>query len=110
MSRFYRSIIALFLLALFLIPVPLQARAFGLGGQIERLDSAPWDVLHQAGMSWVKLQVFMARPDMASAFIQKAHANGLKALLSAEGDRVNPVAHAQDYYNFVASLAAQGAD
>ncbi|MEN8097666.1 MAG: hypothetical protein ABFQ89_01195, partial [Chloroflexota bacterium] len=89
-------------------PAPVIGGGFELGGHIRT-----WDYLNyvnSAGMTWVKFQIHY--PQDGSGLINLAHANGYKIQLSALGpkDMVHwPNFHA-DYGQWVAGLAAAGAD
>jgi hypothetical protein len=87
---------------------PASAGGFELGGHIHT-----WNYIAQmkhAGMTWAKVQVRFEGD--ATGLIQTAHANGLKIQLSALGspDMVTRADFHQVYGNWVARLAAAGAD
>lgn len=88
---------------------------FELGGQAISF-SFP-DQMRGAGMTWVKRQIKWNGSDPASNFqnvIDSAKGQGFKILLSVIGETdqiaANPTQYYQNYANFVAGLAAGGAD
>lgn len=88
---------------------------FELGGQA--LSFAHPDLMHSAGMTWVKRQVKWHGDESAGSFqhvISSAHANGFKVLLSVIGvrDQISgdPAGYYQRFATFLAGLAAGGAD
>ena len=92
-----------------------QTAGFDLGGQA--LSFSYPDQMRNAGMTWVKRQIRWNGSDPASAFqhvIDTAKAQGFRVLLSVVGNAgqisANPSGYYQNYANFVASLAAGGAD
>ena len=99
-------------------PPPTNAAATGgfeLGGQA--LSFAHPNHMRNARMTWVKRQVKWHGNEPASNFqhvISSAHANGFKVLLSVIGEpnqiSANPGQFYQNFANFLAGLAAGGAD
>ncbi|HHS96737.1 MAG TPA: hypothetical protein ENK08_02385 [Chloroflexi bacterium] len=91
-------------------PAPVVGGSFELGGHIHDLSFPYASLMHYAGMTWAKTQVHY--PNDASGIIQAAHANGFKIQLSALGkpEMVTQPGFEQDFANWVASLAAAGAD
>ncbi len=82
---------------------------FELGGHI--LQGFRYaDKMHYAGMTWVKVQV--RYPGDASGIIAAAHANGFKIQISALGEAgmVTRGDFKQTVSNWVAGIAAAGAD
>ncbi|MBX3061371.1 MAG: hypothetical protein KF726_00245 [Anaerolineae bacterium] len=84
---------------------------FELGGHALDLSANTATIMKSAKMSWVKRQV-SAGDGNGVAYIQQGKANGFKVLLSVIGDkgRVLDAGYQQEYANYVASLAAAGAD
>jgi hypothetical protein len=84
---------------------------FGLGGHINSTDYL--GQMHDLGMTWVKTQVVMpgGAPDM-SGMINAVHANGMKILIGAIGDRgrASDNEYHKEFARHLAALAAQGAD
>jgi hypothetical protein len=89
---------------------PVSGGSFELGGHIRDQGFPYADKMHYAGMNWAKVQVHY-RGD-ASGIIAAAHARGFKIQLSALGspDMVTKGGFEQDFANWVAELAAAGAD
>ena len=90
-------------------PVPV-AGSFELGGHVRDLNFPYADLMHYAGMTWAKVQVHYAED--ATGIIQAAHSRGFKIQLSALGSpsMVTQPGFEQNFANWVASLAASGAD
>jgi hypothetical protein len=84
----------------------IGAHIRGDGGILPRMRN-------EAGMTWVKYQAVMpgGAPDL-SGIIGAVHANGMKILVGAIGDRgrANDVNYHKDFARNVAALASQGAD
>lgn len=91
-------------------PAPPGRSSFELGGHISDWGFPYADKMHYAGMNWAKVQV--RYPGDASGIIGASHANGFKVQLSALGsaDMVTQPGFEQDFANWVAGLAAAGAD
>ncbi len=91
-------------------PAPVAGGSFELGGHVHNLSFPYASLMHYAGMTWAKTQVHY--PNDATAIIQAAHANGFKIQLSALGkpEMVTQPGFEQNFANWVASLAAAGAD
>ncbi len=89
---------------------PVAPGAFELGGHIRDHGIPYADKMHYAGMTWTKVQVHFGQD--ASGIINVSHAKGFKVQLSALGpaDMVTQPGFEQEYANWVASMAAQGAD
>ncbi len=88
-------------------------RGFGYGGHVESF-SRP-DLMHHAGMTWVKRQIRFTRGapgSVAAGAIQQAHANGFKVLLGivGEANAVTDPSYFADYARFVGEVAALGPD
>jgi hypothetical protein len=83
-----------------------------IGAQVPNsLSAEAIDYLNDAGMNWIKIQ---ARPGQGwTGFIQNAHSNGLKVLVSVVGDHdqaTDPAYHSGTYGEYLAALASDGAD
>ena len=91
-------------------PAPVSGGSFELGGHIRDTGFPYADKMHYAGMNWAKVQVQYGQD--ASGLIAVAHANGFKIQLSALGSpgMVTQGGFEQGYANWVAGLAAAGAD
>ncbi len=91
-------------------PPPSSGGAFELGGHVRDLGFPYADKMHYAGMNWSKVQVHY--PQDASGIIAASHANGFKIQLSALGQpgMVTEPGFEQKYADWVAQLAAAGAD
>ena len=89
---------------------PVSGGSFELGGHIRDTGHPYADQMHYAGMTWSKVQVHYGQD--ASGIIQAAHSRGFKIQLSALGspDMVTRGGFEQDFANWVAQLAAAGAD
>lgn len=98
------------------LPAPVAnsgaAGGFEVGGQVTGLFPEAIAAIQSAGMTWVKIQAKEMSVDQATAFINEAHANNLKILLSAVGDhnRVMDPAYQDQWVGIVAQYAANGAD
>ncbi|MCL5999526.1 MAG: SH3 domain-containing protein [Chloroflexi bacterium] len=88
-----------------------SAGGFELGGHIRSTDYL--GQMRDIGMTWVKTQVVMpgGAPDM-SGMINAVHANGMKILIGAVGDRgrASDGEYHKEFARQLAALAAQGAD
>jgi len=91
-------------------PAPVASGSFELGGHVRDLTFPYADLMHYAGMTWAKVQVHYGQD--ASSIIQAAHAHGFKIQLSALGTpaMVTQPGFEQNFANWVAGLAAAGAD
>jgi hypothetical protein len=91
-------------------PAPVAAGSFELGGHIRDLGLPYKDKMRYAGMTWVKTQVHYGHD--ASGLINVAHSNGFKIQLSAIGgpSMVTQPGFEQDFSNWLAGMAAAGAD
>jgi len=91
-------------------PAPVSAGSFELGGHIRDWGFPYADKMHYAGMNWAKVQVHYGED--ASGIIAAAHANGFKIQLSGLGSpsMVTQAGFEQDFANWLAGLAAAGAD
>lgn len=90
-------------------------RGFNTGGHIANMAPTTVNALNRAGMTWVKRQWRYFRgqsPDAAAGLINEAHANGFHILLGIVGlpGELNQPGYVDDYANFVAGAAAQGAN
>lgn len=84
--------------------------SFELGGHIRDGNFPYADLMHYAGMTWAKVQVRYNSD--AAGIIAAAHGRGFKIQLSALGTpgMVTQPGFEQDFANWVATLAAEGAD
>ncbi len=94
-------------------PAPIAAippGTFELGGHVRDMALPYADLMHYAGMTWAKVQVHYNED--ASWMVQAAHSRGFKIQLSALGspDMVTQPGFEQNFANWVAGLAASGAD
>jgi LysM repeat protein len=95
-------------------PQPIPNQSFGLGAQSTNLANK--DKMSQSGMTWVKIQHKWTSgddPGLLNSFIQDAHQNNFKILLSITGATPYPAVNGIDYNayaNFVAGVAALGPD
>ncbi|MDY6877576.1 MAG: NBR1-Ig-like domain-containing protein [Chloroflexota bacterium] len=91
-------------------PAPVSGGSFELGGHIRDTGFPYADKMHYAGMNWAKVQVQFGQD--ASGLVAAAHAQGFKIQLSALGSpgMVTQSGFEQNYANWVAGLAASGAD
>ncbi len=91
-------------------PAPSGGGGFELGAHITNHGLPYAQQMRHAGMTWVKEQVHYGGD--ASGLIGAAHANGFKIQLSAIGGAgmVTKSGFEQDYANWVAGMAAAGAD
>ena len=93
---------------------PAPPSGMELGGQSHGFDHV--DLMHQAGMSWIKVQFKWSPGDNAADLasrIQAAHDNNLKILLSITGANTYPAPGGIDFNsftNFVGEVAALGPD
>jgi hypothetical protein len=89
---------------------PVSSGSFELGGHIRDHGFSYASNMHYAGMTWAKVQVQYGAD--ASGIVNAAHAQGFKIQLSALGtpDMVTRSGYESDYANWVADLAATGAD
>ena len=91
-------------------PPPVSGGSFELGAHITSHAFPYADKMRYAGMTWAKEQIHYGGD--ASGLIAAAHANGFKIQLSALGrpDMVTQPGFEQNFANWVAGLAAAGAD
>ncbi len=99
------------------VPAPVAGGAgiagFGYGGHVDSF--AYPNLMHNAGMTWVKRQIrfnWGTPGSVAAGAISQAHANGFKVLLGVVGnasDVVQP-GYFEEYARFVGEVAAQGPD
>ncbi len=92
------------------IVAPVSGGGFELGGHVRDLGLPYKDLMHYAGMNWMKVQVQYGQG--AAAIINTAHANGFKVQLSALGSpsMVTQPGFEDQFASWVAGLAAAGAD
>lgn len=95
-----RSIEQTFTLAVVNLPT------FELGGQANPLLAHP-DLMHQAGMRWVKFQVPWPGMGIAQAttLVERGHAQGFKVLLSVKGPLYPESIDATGYVAFLREVA-----
>ena len=97
-------------------PVSTGTGAFELGGHIAEFSDRALNAARNAGMTWLKKQYRYSLgegPGNASGLIQAAKNSGFKIKLSIIGykDQMsNFDSYIQNYANFVAEVAAAGAD
>lgn len=95
----------------FVPPPPVTSGSFELGGQVPGYIAHPGE-MKQAKMSWVKFQATCGED--ASGNIAAGHGAGFKVLISAAGtsckDQVTNPGYWDTYAQWVAGIAAQGAD
>lgn len=91
-------------------PAPISGGSFELGGHVRDTGLPYAEKMHYAGMNWTKVQVHYGQD--AAGIIAVAHSNGFKVQLSALGTpgMVTQPGFEQDFANWVAGLAAAGAD
>jgi hypothetical protein len=94
---------------------PAATGAFNLGGHIRYFSDNTFNFMRTAGMGWIKTQVRWqpgADPGGVGGMIDSAHGNGFKILLGVVGDghRVNEPGYFEAYAQYVAGVAARGAD
>ena len=89
---------------------PVSGGSFELGGHVRDTGLPYADTMRYAGMNWSKVQVHYGQD--ASGLIAATHAKGFKIQLSALGSAgmVTKSGYEQDFANWVARLAADGAD
>jgi len=92
------------------VVAPVSGGTFELGGHVRDMGLPYASDMHYAGMTWAKVQVHYGQD--ASGIVNAAHAQGFKIQLSALGspDMVTRVGYESDFANWVAGLAASGAD
>jgi spore germination protein YaaH len=92
------------------VVAPVSGGSFELGGHVRDTGLPYADKMHYSGMTWTKVQVHYGQD--ASGLVQGAHARGFKIQLSALGSpgMVTEAGFEQDFANWVAGLAAAGAD
>jgi hypothetical protein len=92
------------------VVAPISGGSFELGGHVRDVGLPYADKMHYAGMNWAKVQVHYGTD--ASGIIAAAHSRGFKIQLSALGspNMVTRAGFEQDFANWVAQLAAAGAD
>ena len=89
---------------------PISGGSFELGGHVRDTGFPYADQMHYAGMNWTKVQVHYGQD--VSGLVAASHAQGFKIQLSALGspDMVTQAGFEQNFANWVAGLAASGAD
>ncbi|NJL92971.1 MAG: hypothetical protein HC915_04240 [Anaerolineae bacterium] len=97
------------------VTAPLGRGTLELGGQVQvgNTSSQVFDLMRSAGMNWIKKQINPSNRGAATVYIQEAKANGFKIMLSVIASDKNTItqpAVQDEYAQYVASLAAAGAD
>lgn len=89
---------------------PVSGGPFEVGGQVWNLDLPYADLMHYAGMTWVKAQVRYGQETYI--LINAAHSRNFKILLSALGpaSMVSQEGFERNFASWVARMAAAGAD
>ena len=89
---------------------PISGGSFELGGHVRDTGFPYAERMHYAGMNWSKVQVHYGQD--VSGLVATSHAQGFKIQLSALGspDMVTQAGFEQNFANWVAGLAAAGAD
>jgi len=94
--------------------IPVDDGTFALGGQTFVAPITNPDLMHNAGMSWVKYQIKWdpgSDPELAVAFIEKAHEAGFKILLSIPGQPYpQTTIDYESYITYLATVAAAQPD
>ncbi|HQE92807.1 MAG TPA: NBR1-Ig-like domain-containing protein [Anaerolineae bacterium] len=92
------------------IVAPVLSGSFELGGHVRDAGLPYKDLMHYAGMNWMKVQVQFGQG--AGDLINIAHANGFKIQLSALGGptMVTQAGFEDKFASWVAGLASAGAD
>jgi uncharacterized protein YraI len=100
-------------------PAPVTSRAslssFSYGGHVANLSEETFNYMRRAGMSWAKVQIKYQRgasPDGVRGIIDTMKGAGFRAFLGVVGEpqAVTEGGYFEDYANYVAGLAALGAD
>jgi hypothetical protein len=91
-------------------PAPVASGSFELGGHVRDMGLPYKDKMKYAGMTWIKTQIPYGTD--ASGLVNVAHSNGFKIQLSAIGgpSMVTNPGFEQDFANWLAGVAATGAD
>jgi hypothetical protein len=89
---------------------PVSGGSFELGGHVRDMALPHADRMHYAGMNWAKVQVHFGQD--VTGLVVAAHSRGFKIQLSALGSpgMVTQAGFEQEFANWVASMAAAGAD
>ncbi len=92
------------------VTVPGPTGGFELGGHVRDMSMPYADKMKYTGMTWAKVQVRYAGD--ANSIIAAAHSKGFKIQVSALGsaNMVTQAGFEQQYANWVAGMAAAGAD
>jgi hypothetical protein len=92
------------------VVAPVSSGSFELGGHVRDVGLPYKDLMHYAGMNWMKVQVQYGQG--AADLVSIAHANGFKIQLSALGgaSMVTQAGFEDQFASWVAGLAASGAD
>ena len=91
-------------------PAPVASGSFELGGHVRDMALPYKDQMRYAGMNWIKTQIHYGSD--VGWLVNVAHSNGFKIQLSAIGgaDMVVKPGFQQDFANWLAGVAATGAD
>ncbi len=101
------------------VPPPIVSNApvtgFSYGGHVQGLDEVSVNYMRIAGMTWAKYQVRYTQgddPNAVAGLINDTHAKGFRILLGVVGlpSQLNNGGYYDAYANYVAGLAALGAD
>ena len=91
-------------------PGAASVGSFELGGQVTGLTDAAINLLHSAGMKWVKSQIPFsesnASVEQGRRYIQDAHAKGFKILLSVKGAHGDLIHLRDNFENYTDRFAA----
>ncbi len=92
------------------VVAPVSSGGFELGGHIRDVGLPYKDLMHYAGMNWMKVQVHYGQG--ANELINVAHANGFKIQLSALGSPAMVIepGFEDKFASWVAGLAKAGAN
>lgn len=90
-------------------------RGFSYGGHVDAFGDQAANMMHYAGMTWVKRQFRFhdgQPPEAAAGWINEAHGRGFRILLGVVGrkDELNNPGYFERYASFVAGVAGLGAD
>ncbi len=97
-------------------PIATSAGGFELGGHVANYSDQAFSTAKNSGMTWIKKQVKYSlndNPGNQKGLIDGAHANGFKILLSIVGHKEQMGdynSYISQYANYVANVAALGAD
>jgi uncharacterized protein YraI len=91
------------------------ATGFSYGGHVDAFSDHAANMMHYAGMTWAKRQFRYydgQAPESTAGWINEAHGRGFRILLGVVGrkDELNSPGYYERYAQFVAGVAALGAD